>query len=48
MAPPELAADAPVLNVVEPMVVHFVPAFGVEAKIAFFGDFDGPWNAGIF
>ena len=35
MAPPELAADAPVLNVVEPVFISVLILFGVELQRVF-------------
>ena len=39
MAPPELAADAPVLNVIHPLVVRLGPVLGHEADAAVFHRF---------
>src|SRR3954452_13403878 len=36
MAPPELATDAPVLNVVHPLVVRLRPVLGHEANASVF------------
>src|SRR5262245_36038933 len=34
MSPPELAADAPVLDVLEPVEVNFAPALGEKLDVA--------------
>ena len=40
MAPPELPADAPVLDVVHPFVVSLRPVFGHETNRATLDSFD--------
>ena len=41
MAPPELTADAPVLDILQPVVIDFLPAFGEEADQAIFHGITG-------
>src|SRR5690606_3575930 len=41
MAPPELAADAPVLNIAHPGEVHVLVVFGYELDLAVFHYLDG-------
>ena len=48
MPPPKLTADAPVLNVRQPVVIHFRPAFGMKFHPARRHARPGWFHGGIF
>src|SRR5580765_55904 len=48
MAPPQLAADAPIPNVAHPMRIGFAPSLGMESDALVLDSFGGGLETGIF